>query len=213
MIRNRSDERTASKPRRSPSGAAIMQPAVTHALTRALFEEWAEHGYVGISLERVAGRAGVGKAALYRRWPSKVAMVSDRLAEVGIELAKLVDTGALESDIKALLYQLRRVLKHRLVRRILPDLHAEMQRNPDLAADIRGRLQTERRRRTATIVERAVARGELTADVDVNLFNDAVGGLLYWRLIITREKPDRIYIETLTRFIIAGLQDTKGRGT
>lgn len=212
MRRKRSDEITAVEPRRSPSGAAIMKPAVTHALTRALFEEWAEHGYVGISLERVAGRAGVGKAALYRRWPSKLVMVSDRLAEVGIELALLVDTGALESDIMALLYQLRRVLRHRLVRRILPDLHAEMQRNSELAGDIRGRLQTERRRRTATILERAVARGELPADVDVNLFNDAVGGLLYWRLIITREKPDRVYIETLTRFIIAGLQDTKGRG-
>lgn len=212
MIRNRSDEITAAKPRRAPSGAAIMQPAVTHSLTRALFEEWAEFGYVGISLERVAGRAGVGKAALYRRWPSKLAMVSERLAEVGIELALLVDTGTLEGDIRALLYQLRRVLRHRLVRRILPDLHAEMQRNSDLAGNVRGRLQIERRQRTATILERAVARGELPADVDVDLFNDAVGGLIYWRLIITRGKPDREYIGTLTRFIVAGLQDTKGLG-
>lgn len=212
MRRNRSDEITAAKPRRSPSGAAIMQPAVTHALTRALFEEWAEHGYVGISLERVAGRAGVGKAALYRRWPSKLAMVSDRLAEVGIELALLIDTGALESDIKALLFQLRRVLRHRLVRRILPDLHAEMQRNLELAGDIRARLQTERRRRTATILKRAVSREELPADVDVNLFIDAVGGLLYWRMIITCEKADRVYVENLTQFILAGLRDTKGRG-
>lgn len=213
MTRNRSDERIAAKPRRTPSGAAIMQPAVTRSLTRALFEEWAEYGYVGISLERVAGRAGVGKAALYRRWPSKLAMVSERLADVGIELALLVDTGTLEGDIKALLYQLHRVLRHRLVRRILPDLHAEMQRNPDLAGDVRGRLQIERRRRTATILERAVTRGELPADVDIDLFNDAVGGLLYWRLIITREKADRAYVEALARFIMAGLQNAKGLGS
>lgn len=210
MTRNRSDEITVVKPRRAPSGAAIMQPTVTLALTRALFEEWAEHGYVGISLERVAGRAGVGKAALYRRWPSKLAMVSDRLADVGIELALLVDTGTLEGDIKALLYQLRRILRHRLVRRILPDLHAEMQRNPDLAGDVRGRLQTERRRRSATILERAVARGELPADVNVDLFNDTIGGLLYWRVIITREKANRAYLDTLMRFIMAGLQGAEG---
>lgn len=84
-----------------------------------------------------------------------------------------------------------------------------MQRNSDLAGNVRGRLQIERRQRTATILERAVARGELPADVDVDLFNDAVGGLIYWRLIITRGKPDREYIGTLTRFVVAGLQTLK----
>ncbi|MDB5613169.1 MAG: TetR/AcrR family transcriptional regulator [Devosia sp.] len=205
MIRKRSDQEADEKPRRLPSGAALMQPGVTDALTRALFEEWGEFGYVGLSLERVAQRAGVGKAALYRRWPSKRAMVADRLEVVGIDLAPLIDTGTLAGDITAVLLQLRRVLRHRLVRRILPDLHAEMQRNRDLAHDVRGRLQIERRRRAAMVLERAIARGDLPATVDTKLFNDAVGGLLYWRLIITRERADRSYIDGLVTFIIAGL--------
>ncbi|WP_347514111.1 TetR/AcrR family transcriptional regulator [Mesorhizobium sp. CAU 1741] len=210
MIRKRSDELIAEKPRRVPSGAATMRPAVTDALTRALFEEWAEFGYVGISLERVAQRAGVGKAALYRRWPSKLAMVIERLEVVGIDLAPLIDTGTLAGDIRTMLLQIRRILRHRLVRRILPDLHAEMQRNPALANDIRGRLQRERRRRAATVLERAIARGELPATVDTKLFSDAAGGLLYWRMIITRETADRSYIEGLVRFIIAGLLQNAG---
>jgi len=205
MIRKRSVENSDAKPRRVATGAAIMQPAVTDALTRALFEDWAEHGYVGISLERVAQRAGVGKAALYRRWPSKLAMVSERLNHVGIDLASLEDTGTLEGDIRAMLLQLRRVLRHRLVRRILPDLHAEMQRNPALAGDVRGRLQTARRGRAASVVQRAIARGELKATTDVTLFNDAAGGMLYWRVIITRETADRAYIEGLVQFILGGL--------
>ncbi|MEO3386298.1 TetR/AcrR family transcriptional regulator [Mesorhizobium sp. CAU 1741] len=183
---------------------------MTDALTRALFEEWAEFGYVGISLERVAQRAGVGKAALYRRWPSKLAMVIERLEVVGIDLAPLIDTGTLAGDIRTMLLQIRRILRHRLVRRILPDLHAEMQRNPALANDIRGRLQRERRRRAATVLERAIARGELPATVDTKLFSDAAGGLLYWRMIITRETADRSYIEGLVRFIIAGLLQNAG---
>ena len=204
MIRKRSDEASYEKPRRQPSGAALMQPAVTDALTRALFEEWADFGYVGISLERVAQRAGVGKAALYRRWPSKLAMVTDRLEVVGTDLAPLIDTGTLAGDLTTMLLQVRRVLRHRLVRRILPDLHAEMQRNPDLANDVRGRLQVERRRRAATVLERAIARGDLPATVDTKLFNDAAGGLLYWRLIITREPANRRYIEGLVNFIVQG---------
>lgn len=206
MTRKRSDEITDGKTRRVPSGAAIMQPAVTEALTRALFEEWARYGYVGISLERVAQRAGVGKAALYRRWPSKLAMVAERLEHVGIEMAPIMDTGSLEGDIKALLYQFRRVLRHRLVRRILPDLHAEMQRNPALAGGVRSRVQIERRQRAASILQRAIARGELPADTDIELFNDAGGGMLYWRMIITRDRADRDYLEALTTFIVAGLQ-------
>jgi AcrR family transcriptional regulator len=183
-----------------------MQPAVTDALTRALFEEWADYGYVGISLERVAQRAGVGKAALYRRWRSKLAMVTERLEDVGIELAPIIDTGTLEGDIGAMLYQLRRVLRHRLVRRILPDLHAEMQRNPALAGGVRSRVQIERRQRSASIIQRAIARGELPANVDIDLFNDAAGGMLYWRMIITGERADRLYVGALARFIIAGLR-------
>jgi AcrR family transcriptional regulator len=52
-----------------PYGAAVMRPSVTEALTKALFEEWARTGYGALSLETVAKRARVGKAALYGRWP------------------------------------------------------------------------------------------------------------------------------------------------
>lgn len=213
MIRKRSDEKIGELRRRQPSGAAVMQRGVTAALTLALFEEWSEYGYVGISLERVAKRASVGKAALYRRWSSKLAMVSDRLENIGLEMAPLFDTGTLEGDVRAMLYHLRRVLRHRLVRRILPDLHAEMQRNSQLALEIRGRLQTERRRRSATIVERAVARGEIPADANFGIFNDAAGGLLYWRIVVTREKTNRAYVEALISFILAGLGSNSDKTT
>ena len=137
-------------------------------------------------------------------------MVVDRLEVVGIDLAPLIDTGTLAGDIKTMLLQIRRILRHRLVRRILPDLHAEMQRNPVLAENIRGRLQLERRRRAATVLERAIARGDLPMTVDAKLFNDAAGGLLYWRIIITREPANRDYIDGLVRFIIAGLLPNAG---
>ncbi|MBL9103224.1 MAG: TetR/AcrR family transcriptional regulator [Myxococcales bacterium] len=185
-----------------------MQPAVTESLTRELFVEWAERGYAAISLERVAQRAGVGKAALYRRWPSKLAMVVDRLEAVGIAPEPLPDTGALASDVRAMLAQLRRLLRHPLVGRILPDLHAEMPRNPELAAAVRGRLQVERRRRGGELFTRAVTRGELPPDTDLELLSDAVAALLYWRLIVTRGRADDAYLDTLTAFILTARSTT-----
>lgn len=182
-----------------------MQPAVTAALTKALFEEWAQTGYGALSLGAVAKRAGVGKAALYRRWPSKLAMVSERLEKIGIELAVSPNTGSLFEDIRRLLGDLRRLLRHPLVRRILPDLHAEMIRSPELAAIIRGRLQKERRERGAAIVHHAIKRGEISAETDPEIVNDALAGMLYWRVIVTGGRVDSKYLDDLANFIVASL--------
>jgi AcrR family transcriptional regulator len=207
MKRKRSDDKRGEPLlSRIPSGAAVMQPAVTAALTKALFIEWARTGYGALSLEAVAKRAGVGKAALYRRWPSKLVMVSDRLEQIGIELAIAPDTGSLLGDVRNLLSALRRLLRHPLVRRILPDLHAEMVRSPELAAIIQGRLQRERRERAAAIVRRAIKRGEIRADIDVEMVNDAIGGILYWRMIVTGGRADNEYLDDLARFIVAALR-------
>jgi AcrR family transcriptional regulator len=210
MKRKRSNDQPI-EPRapRQPSGAAVMQPAVTAALTKALFLEWARTGYGALSLEAVARRAGVGKAALYRRWPSKLAMVSDRLEQIGLEHALWPDTGSLRGDILALLTELWRLLRRPLVKRILPDLHAEMRRAPALAATIRGRLQTERRERSAAILRRAITRGEIAASTDVELVNDALGGMIYWRMIITSGKVDPEYLERLTDFVVGAISVDK----
>ena len=204
MTRNRSDVEEA--PTRRVAGAAMMQPTVTESLTRAFFEEWARVGFGALSLESVARRAGVGKAALYRRWPSKVAMASDRLGQLGEELAATPDTGSLEGDVLALLKSVRRLLRHPLVRRILPDLHAEMVRNLELALAVRERVQAGRRERGTAVFERAIARGELHSGVDVELANDAVAGLIYWRLIVTGGRADAKYLRQTARFIVAALR-------
>ena len=183
-----------------------MQPAVTEALTRALFSEWAAKGYGALSLENVARSAGVGKAALYRRWPSKLAMVTDRLEEIGVALAATSDTGSLAGDVTTLLTAIRRILRHPLVHKILPDLHAEMLRSPPLAAAIRARLQRIRRERAIEVLRRAIARGELDDGVDLELACDVIAALPYWRIIVTGARADQAYLDTATRFIVAGLE-------
>jgi AcrR family transcriptional regulator len=102
MERNRSDDKIDRA--RSPSGAAVMRTDVTEALTRAFFNDWASAGYSGLSLERVARSAGVGKAALYRRWPDKAAMASDLLSRVGLTITDVEEQGSLEGDLKAALF-------------------------------------------------------------------------------------------------------------
>ncbi len=201
MERNRSDDNHL--PRR-PSGAAVMRVQVTDALSRAFFFEWSRVGYAALSLERVAKAAGVGKAALYRRWPSKTAMASDLLSRVGLTLTDTGDKGSLEADVRALLLAFRRVLRHRMIRRILADLHAEIGREPALEAAIRP-FQQARRDRVQLIVERAIARGELAPTVDRETILDFLVGPLYWRLAVIGGCSDVAYIERLVRMTKAAM--------
>jgi AcrR family transcriptional regulator len=195
-----------AKSRRAPAGAALLQDDVTEAITVAFFREWARVGYAALSIEAVAKRGGVGKAAVYRRWSSKLVMASELLLKVGVGMARAPDTGSLEGDVRAFLQAAYSVLRRPLVRRILPDLHAEMRRSAPLAKAIRASLQVERRAMGEALLCRAIERGELSASIDVDLALDLLGGLLYWRLIITGMDTPPRYLEDLKALTLGALR-------
>ncbi|EAQ65592.1 putative tetR-family transcriptional regulator [Marinomonas sp. MED121] len=201
MERNSIDEK-----KRKLSGAALKQESVTLAIEKALFEEWVEKGYASISLESVAKRAGVGKAAIYRRWPSKFELVTELVNKTGADLIFIPDTGRLKEDIFQLLKQLRRVLRHRLIKRILPDLHAEMGRNSALAQAIRSKLQIQRRQSGEILIKRAIERKEISPDTNVEMILDLIGSMIYWRMIITKNRADSQYLHELTELILKVLK-------
>lgn len=201
MERNRLDE----KSKRRPSGAAVMRDEVTDALLRAFLEEWASHGYAALSLERVAARAGAGKAAIYRRWPSKVAIAAEAAEKYGKILTDVTDHGTLKGDLEAYLLMLRRALRHRLVGKILPDLYAEASRGSELVPVLRD-LSVSRRQGGTSLIERAVARGELRAGIDRELAMDMIPASLYWGMIVTRRRVTRIQLQRQVDALLAGLK-------
>ncbi|WP_308813921.1 TetR/AcrR family transcriptional regulator C-terminal ligand-binding domain-containing protein [Sphingomonas sp. GV3] len=201
MERKRSAENVTSQ----TWGAAVQRADVTEALTRAFFMEWARVGYADISLERVARLAGSGKAALYRRWPDKAAMMADLLSRIGLSLTMINDQGSLEDDVLAFLFAVRRVLRHPTIRRIVSDIHAQLERNPSLAAAMRP-FQDARRARAYEIIDRAIKRGELQATIDRNLVGDLLAAPIYWRIAVLGQRADRYYVQGLARTIIGALR-------
>lgn len=194
------------KPRRAPAGAAALQDDVTAAITAAFFREWARVGYAALSIEAVARRAGVGKAAIYRRWPSKLAMATALLRSTGLRVALAPDTGSLEGDVRAFLLAAHGLLRRPMFRRILPDLHAEMARSAALARAVRASVQAERRAMGEALVRRAIARGELSASIDVDLALDLLPALLYWRLIVTGMDAPPHYLDDLQALTVGALR-------
>jgi AcrR family transcriptional regulator len=193
------------KKKRQPSGAAVMRADLTDALCRALFEEWAEMGYAAISLERVAARAGAGKAAIYRRWPSKQDFATEAIERLSPKLTGEIDQGTLSADLEAYLLSLRRGLRHRLVRRILPDMYAERARSGELSVAL-DKLAVFRRQRGMDLLDRAIGRGELRADIDREFALDLIPSPLYWRMIIHGRRVSRGEIRVQVIALLAALR-------
>jgi AcrR family transcriptional regulator len=166
--------RAGGRPRDARCEAAILS---------ATLDLFSEVGFEGMSIEALAARAGVGKTTIYRRWPSKEAIV---VAALGASLSGAespIDTGSLAGDLAALVKRSYCYLTSTVSGQVMP----EMMRH--VAADTRlGRLYAQqvlapKRRRTVEMLERAVARGELRAGVDVAAAADTVTGtLMYLRL-------------------------------
>ncbi|MGV0738271.1 TetR/AcrR family transcriptional regulator [Mycobacterium syngnathidarum] len=187
---------------RRTSGGPVLLDDVTVAIESAFFEELAAVGYGRLSVDAVARRAGVGKAAIYRRWKSKQDLAVDLVTKVAVAAIDVPDTGTLRGDVRAYLQNGREALTHRLARTIIPDLLAEAARDPDYAAMIAGQIREPRRLKAAQLFERARQRGEIADDADIDVALDMIGGALYWRQSVMQLDADDKYLDRLTDAIL-----------
>ncbi|MCU1640095.1 MAG: TetR family transcriptional regulator [Nocardia sp.] len=193
---------------RKPAGAAVMQPQVTAAIRAAAFEELADVGYGKLSMEAVARRAGVSKPTLYRRWPGKEQLVLALVEEVAVDAADTPDTGSLRGDLRAFLEAAAAGLTHPLAARIIPDLLAQAMRTPALATALQTGVGEGRRVKVAALLERAIERGELPAEVNLELALDFLLAPLFWRGLRGGDPTAPEYLDELTGMLLAALGAT-----
>jgi len=190
---------------RTPTGAAVLQPEVTQAITDAVLHELAEQGYGRLSMEAVAKRAGVGKSALYRRWGSKDEMIAAVITEFSVTRAADVDTGSLRGDLRETMQALIGWLTHPLFSRILPDLIAEDMRNPERNRSTRESIGRSRREVGEVMLRRAIARGELPEDLDLEMALDVLAAPIYWRLVVRQAEAEPDYVDRLVDYALRAL--------
>jgi AcrR family transcriptional regulator len=194
--------------KRAPAGAAVLRSDITVAIRDAVMKELAEVGYGRLSIEAVARRAGVGKTAIYRRWSNKLEMVLEIVSDVAGRSVPLPDTGSFAGDLQLIMMIVSRALQHRIASQIIPDLMAEAARNPQIAETLQKALRTHQQAVGEKLVGQAVARGELPEGTDPELAVDLILGPLYWRLAVSRTKPDEAYLEKLMAAVTAALRSS-----
>lgn len=180
----------------------------TTAIRQAVVAELAERGYEQLSVEAVARRAGVGKAAVYRRHRTRQDLVLDVVAFYATEAVAATvwrDTGELVGDVAAFVAGTARYLADPVVAGITADILALAARDAGFAAALHERAGAFRRARAVEVIKRAVARGELPRRCDTELAADLLGAPLYWRLVVRRGSAGSAYQRRLVAAIVAAI--------
>jgi AcrR family transcriptional regulator len=117
-------------------------------------------GYARLTMDRVADDARTGKAALYRRWPSKADLVVDALDHALPALEDAPDQGNVRADLVEHMRQKAEVLNSP-VGRAMQSLLAEIDRDRPLVRLVQERVFQPRLNIFQVILERGVERGEI----------------------------------------------------
>lgn len=197
-------------PAESPRRGRPRDARADEAIVRAALELLAERGVHAFRMDDVASRAGVGKAAIYRRHRSKERLVA---AAVGALVSKIAlpDTGSTRGDLLSLMYDAVALYSRPSASGLMAGLVEAMRHSDELAEAVRGEFLVARREALKTVIERGVVRGDLDADLDVELALDVLGGPLFYRLLVTGGPIDEQLAEGVVDLILEGFGTTEGR--
>ena len=168
-------------------------------------------GYAAATVERIAATAGVAKTTIYRRWPTKadlvVAAISHRKAAMGLQLP---DTGTLRGDLIEMLVRGAQYMSETQGKSIFRMMMCEKQ-NPELQ-QVSERMKREGEQSPRQLLQRAIARGELPPEVDMELMMHTLFGPLIHRVFMHNDVFTRDEAERLVDIVLYGVVPRPARG-
>ncbi len=175
-------------------------------ILEAALEVLAEVGYDRLTMDAVALRAKASKATLYRRWNGKVSLVIDALhhdhqqhhyTEHGP-----VDTGTLRGDLIAAFCGTGGLTDKPEVDTFGAILTA-ITRDAEFAEAFRREVLAPKLAGSKALFERAKERGEIRADVDIELLAPALAGIVLHRFFLVGEAPTKdLVINVIDQIIL-----------
>lgn len=168
---------SAVRPGRPRSDRA--RRAICDAFRELLIEE----GFDGVRMEHVAARAGVGKATIYRHWPSKQSLAHEVLLELATPHLAVPDVGDTRTELLATVLAPMRALTESDFGPVIRALLSEIARDPELGDPFRASVVQARRDEVARVVARGIRRGDLRPDVQPDVATEMLVGPVYFRLM------------------------------
>ncbi|MEO8527881.1 MAG: TetR/AcrR family transcriptional regulator [Pseudolysinimonas sp.] len=170
----------------------------------ATLEVLAEEGYDGMTVDMVAARAKAGKATLYRRWPSKAELVIDAVAcmkNAGLDPENLPDTGSLRGDLIAMIKPHSMEDGERKLH-IMAGIVSMISRSPELATVAHQAFVAPRAAITRALIQRAVDRGEVSAEHDLETAAMVAPAMTAYRVLMLRQPVTRDFMVSVIDNVI-----------
>lgn len=173
-------------------------PAILDAALAAL----REHGYDATNMNDIAARAGVGKAAIYRRWSSKAALITDALVYWRPDLLtdEPPETGSLRGDLEALVERAERNEDAMVTYDLILRVALEAVHDRELALALDDLMLLRGRQKIATVLRRAVDRGEI-ADRDWTMVADVVTAMSLMR-VVNGQRVDAAFVREVVHTLV-----------
>ena len=185
-------DQTEAKPRLGRKRDHTRDPEILDAALDVL----SESGYDGMTIDMVAARAKAGKATVYRRWSSKAELVLDAVACMKsneFDLDDLPDTGTLRGDLVAMIRTPSiRAAERKL--KVMAGIVSMIARSPELASAARAALVEPRASVNRVLFQRAIDRGEIPADADIEHLCMIGPAMVAYRLLMLGRPVDREFL-------------------
>ncbi|MFD8307652.1 TetR/AcrR family transcriptional regulator [Streptomyces sp. NPDC059690] len=190
-----------------PSTSRVRRPGgrsarVRAAVLAATVEVLLEGGLDALSIGDIARRAGVHESSVYRRWGTRFNLALEAVLDRTRTEVPVPDTGALRTDLNALLRGTAA-----FVRTPLGELLLRLALRADMAEyeGARERFWHHRFAAGSAVLTRAEERGELRPGLDHRLVFEALMGPLHMRLLLTREPLDEAFLDGVVDLVLAGI--------
>jgi AcrR family transcriptional regulator len=197
-------KRPPGRPRSERARRAILSSTLK-------FLELKGNGFDDLAIEHVAAEAGVGKATVYRWWPNKAALVADAFASSVDTKLHFPDSGTVVGDLSRQMQQVIQMLRSRRGQVVSVILGAG-QSDSTLLRAFREQFLKPRRAEAYQMLRRAMQRGELPPDLDMDLMLDSLYGAIYFRFLIGHDTLTPEIITDLCELVLFGASRKQRRG-
>ncbi len=176
---------------------------IHRAILDATRELLVQDGFTRLRLERVAARAGVGKATIYRRWPSKEALALELLFDLAGPHIEVAESGDTRGELKAVVMNSVHSITETPFGPVIRALLSQIAGNPSIGDPFREMVVGARRSQVALVIERGIARGDLRPDADASVATELLVGPVYFRLVFGG-RLDEAFADRIVGFVLEG---------
>ena len=182
------------------------------AIRDAVIELVIEQGAGGVTMETVAQRAGTSKPVLYRRWPDRSALLRETLVPLAKEAIPQPDTGSYRGDMLAILRGWAELFASPRGA-VATAIVGAMPHDAELASAFRNGVIAWRKEAMAEMLQQAIARGEVRADVPFEVARELGQAVLWHRFLVTGDEiTDELVEHIVDEILIPYVKVRDGEG-